>query len=737
MTRAAGSSAPRRCRRIVLLLACVAVLLPALPAAAHPLAHPTLPRVTNVRPAAGAVLPAGQPVVVGALLASDQVSSATVSVDGQPLDSEMDASSHPTVVARLDDATPGEHIATVRVTDGQGRSAERSWRFTISGLRFERLAGTGRVETAVAVSRDLYPLPLDAAAAVLARADDYPDALAGVPAAHAADAPLLLTDSAALSAATAEELRRALPPLSTVYLLGGTAALSRQVEADVRALGLLPERVEGGSRYATAAALAAFQDAPTAAFVVSGASFADALSASAPAAVNRWPVLLTLPDAVPSETRAVLAEGDFQQVFVVGGAAAVSDGVLAELRRIVPTVTRLAGPGRYDTADAVARTFFAQADVVAVANGERFPDALSGGRHASALGAPLLLSPADAVLAPQLDALGRYQPTAAVLYGGRDALGADVEGGLLRGVVDAGGPQVVTVTPAPGTELHTFDELVIQFDRELAVQHSVVYVTVGDNEVAGTVRAGDFPTTLVFNAAELPSGLQAGVVHEVRVVAAAFDGTSWRHLDERYTYRKLDLSRGDSGPAVAELQGRLVAAGYWLGTVDGAYGTLTHQAVLAFQKVHGLPRDGVYNRTTRSLLESSPSRPAARSTRGLVIEVDKARQVLLMVRDGQVEWIFNTSTGTEQPYTYEGRRYLADTPPGRWTITRQIDGVREGNLGRLYRPKYFHPDGIAVHGSSSVPAYPASHGCVRVTNAAIDWMWADDRVPLGTAVWVY
>ena len=153
------------------------------------------------------------------------------------------------------------------------------------------------------------------------------------------------------------------------------------------------------------------------------------------------------------------------------------------------------------------------------------------------------------------------------------------------------------------------------------------------------------------------------------------------------------------------------------------------------RQLHGLPRDGVYGPSTRGVLESNPPRPAARSSSGLVMEVDKPRQVLLMVRDGQVEWVFNTSTGTEQPYVFEGEQYLADTPPGRWTITRQIDGVREGALGRLYRPKYFHPDGIAIHGSSSIPAYPASHGCVRVTNAAIDWMW--DRVPLGTGVWVY
>jgi lipoprotein-anchoring transpeptidase ErfK/SrfK len=80
---------------------------------------------------------------------------------------------------------------------------------------------------------------------------------------------------------------------------------------------------------------------------------------------------------------------------------------------------------------------------------------------------------------------------------------------------------------------------------------------------------------------------------------------------------------------------------------------------------------------------------------------------------------------------------IADTPPGTYQILRQIDGVREAPLGRLYRPKYFTTTGIAFHGYPSVLAFPASHGCVRVTNAAIDFIWSQGLMPLGTTVWVY
>ena len=191
----------------------------------------------------------------------------------------------------------------------------------------------------------------------------------------------------------------------------------------------------------------------------------------------------------------------------------------------------------------------------------------------------------------------------------------------------------------------------------------------------------------------------------------------------------------DTGAGVAAIQQRLSDLGYWLGGVDGQYGNLTVQAVYAFQKVNGLTIDGQVGPTTRTALERA-SRPTPAGS-GSGIEIDKTRQVLFVVRDGRVLWAFNTSTGTEDPYTYEGQQFLADTPTGRFTVNREIDGVRNGNLGRLYRPKYFHPDGIAFHGSSFVPPYPDSHGCARVTNSAIDHIWSGGLAPIGTTVFVY
>jgi lipoprotein-anchoring transpeptidase ErfK/SrfK len=196
------------------------------------------------------------------------------------------------------------------------------------------------------------------------------------------------------------------------------------------------------------------------------------------------------------------------------------------------------------------------------------------------------------------------------------------------------------------------------------------------------------------------------------------------------------LRPGDSGTAVRALQQQLAAAGYWVGVPDGTYGLVTQQAVLALQKAAGLPRDGLAGTATRRALAAG-TRPTAHSRAGRVLEVDLARQLVLVVKDGAVEQVLNTSTGTNAWYTVHGVRHLADTPKGTWTIFRQVDGVDHGTLGDLYRPKYFHTDGIAIHGYPQVPAYPASHGCVRLTNAAMDWMWSSGVAEIGTTVLVY
>jgi lipoprotein-anchoring transpeptidase ErfK/SrfK len=186
---------------------------------------------------------------------------------------------------------------------------------------------------------------------------------------------------------------------------------------------------------------------------------------------------------------------------------------------------------------------------------------------------------------------------------------------------------------------------------------------------------------------------------------------------------------------VTALQQRLTELGYWNGKADGKFGLVTQQAVYALQKAAGLTRDGVVGAKTRKALADGV-RPKARSDSGRVVEINRKRQLLMLVDDGRVEQIFNTSTGSYEHYEYKGQTYLADTPAGRFRVSRQIDGWRDAPLGLLWRPKYFN-GGIAVHGSHSIPPYAASHGCARLSVSAMNWIWNNDKMPRGTKVLVY
>jgi peptidoglycan hydrolase-like protein with peptidoglycan-binding domain len=197
------------------------------------------------------------------------------------------------------------------------------------------------------------------------------------------------------------------------------------------------------------------------------------------------------------------------------------------------------------------------------------------------------------------------------------------------------------------------------------------------------------------------------------------------------------LKVGSKGPAVLALQQRLTELGYWNGKADGKFGGTTQQAVWAVQKAAGIGRDGTVGPKTRKALDEGV-RPTARSKAGsgYLVEINLKKQLLMFVRNGQVTATLNTSTGSNMNYVYQGDTFLADTPPGHFKVGRQIDGVRHGPLGDLFRPKYFN-GGIAVHGAPSIPPYPASHGCARVSNAAINWIWSTNKIPLKTKVWVY
>ena len=176
------------------------------------------------------------------------------------------------------------------------------------------------------------------------------------------------------------------------------------------------------------------------------------------------------------------------------------------------------------------------------------------------------------------------------------------------------------------------------------------------------------------------------------------------------------LERGDRGEAVAAVQRRLTELRYDPGPADGAFGLGTMYAVQAFQKVHGMSPDGkVGPQVQMALAAPKSAQPLIPDGGADRIEVDIRTQLLTVYKGGELRLVTHVSTGSGETYCARGScDHRARTPVGGFRFKWRYPGWRESELGKLYNPVYFTSRGHAVHGSSSVPTYPASHGCVRI-----------------------
>ena len=186
---------------------------------------------------------------------------------------------------------------------------------------------------------------------------------------------------------------------------------------------------------------------------------------------------------------------------------------------------------------------------------------------------------------------------------------------------------------------------------------------------------------------------------------------------------------------VAAAQRTLSDLGYYLGAADGKRGPSFRSAVMAFQKVQGLGADGEVGKGTLAAL-AAPKKPVLKaSSPANRVEVDLTKQVLYVVKGGAVQRILPVSSGNGASYAQkDGSKAKALTPVGWYRIERRIVGERKADLGSLYDPQYFYR-GWAIHGSNSVPARPASHGCVRVTRADAKWLLG--AIGNGMSVYLY
>lgn len=283
--------------------------------------------------------------------------------------------------------------------------------------RVIRLSGNNRYVTAVEIAKEGWET---SSVVILARGDNFADALAGVPLAYKYGAPILLTRTNILEVETAAEIQRL--EATKVIILGGTGAISEKVAGELAAMGLVVERIGGANRFATAALIAKEVCPEGAGTVVlaNGMSFADALSVGPYAARYGYPILLTTPNRLPDETKAALTELNAVKTLVIGGSGVVAESLLPQL----PAPERIFGVNRYATNVAVAEYFEETSSHIFVATGRDFADALTGAALAARMETGILL-------------VDRFVPNEVSLHmAGREIMYLSVLGG--SGVVSDG-----------------------------------------------------------------------------------------------------------------------------------------------------------------------------------------------------------------------------------------------------------------------------------------------------------
>lgn len=304
------------------------------------------------------------------------------------------------------------------------------WR-ALSGIGYTpsapvaRLWGSDRYGAAAAVSEAYAP---GVEVAYVANGRKFAGAMTASAPAGRDDAPVLLVRPGGVPGDTVRELERLRP--RRIVIVGGPRSVSDGVRSQLRRYATSGQvtRWWGDDRYSTAAEVASrYPSGANIAYIVNGQKFPGAMTAAAPAGRDNGPVLLVKPGEVPAATRDALQQLRPERIVVVGGPKSVHETTREQLERYSGggVVGRWDGHNRYSTAARVSRTYPTSTDVVYVANGTKFPGAMTASAPAGKENSPLLLVRPDAVPDATREALERLSPRRIVLVGGPEAVSAE------------------------------------------------------------------------------------------------------------------------------------------------------------------------------------------------------------------------------------------------------------------------------------------------------------------------
>ncbi|WP_186429183.1 cell wall-binding repeat-containing protein [Clostridium sp. BSD9I1] len=269
------------------------------------------------------------------------------------------------------------------ISDLQGMKFNNKLTLTFyTGKEYTRIAGLNRYETSVKVSQQW----TSSKYAVLASGQDFADALSASPLAKKYSAPILLTNPKELDSKTEAEIQRL--GVSEIFVIGGSASVSKQIEDKIASKGIKITRLQGKDRYKTSMAIANFIGTDGEIFIAAGSNFPDALSIASYAAAKGIPIVLTKKDTLPEGLDDYVSDYNINKTYVIGGSGVISDNLLHKM----PSSERIYGSNRYETNLNVLRRFEFYFGTTFLASGQGFADALSASALAGLSQSPIVLA---------------------------------------------------------------------------------------------------------------------------------------------------------------------------------------------------------------------------------------------------------------------------------------------------------------------------------------------------------
>jgi putative cell wall-binding protein len=223
--------------------------------------------------------------------------------------------------------------------------------------------------------------------------------------------------------------------IGTIFVIGGTSAVSPAVEAALAKFGTVT-RIQGDNRYATALAVAGRMTlaTPRTAIITTGGNFPDALAAGPLSLCANAPILLNTPKAgLRADVQKFITDNMISKVYVIGGTAVVSPDVDSALVKLGVTVQRLAGSSRAGTAVKIAEEMESPSGCglvpvgVVLVNCDGFADALSAGSLAAKAQSPILCAKKSGLPQETSDYLKKFKTVT----------------GSITPVITIGGPNVI------------------------------------------------------------------------------------------------------------------------------------------------------------------------------------------------------------------------------------------------------------------------------------------------------